>query len=756
VRSNIPIFVIFYYFNLFSSENDPNLVYTQSLGVLQCSTRHLSFIKETTKDNLTNPESHLRLVRKYQSYALTYLNFNLDRVRHHVKNALHKVVSIFKILLLEDLERLVQTILDLPWESKSKSLALSSIAKEDVDLLLQTCPDLPAKVAQLLSDPTVESSATDLYENLLKTSSKNSKNEENWLNIWIQPLLRLESQTTSISVMRLLKLSMKLNKQVLTTIVQNSKNSLKLSLICLKLDKTNGGQEWRSFYENGLIKSISARHFDSSIRLQALDVIISSHSTREDFTNEDLDLIRDTLKLNMTIQAASDRQEMIVLMKKMTARIKSAMVSSSRTENLDAPKYTIFIQDVFKYLFKCFFEGSSFSRRSLALEVILDLAKTFDFIGDLLDFENAKVLVEIFHDCYETNKVLALKILHTFPMTSTHLDHPEYVQELLETTLELVKSHKPPDSVSSGYFAMYLSLSPLLIKNDFIKILISELERQVKIAQVDLCKAAIEAPMYGVLFCIRSILDQDPGEAISDELFKLGLTITSVTSSVLNNDSPEGHLPMDMEQVDSRVTAQLLLLCSWRTSKEISLLFGQVCRYVSQSLISEVSSFFTQQLSEIIHRGAFEQAYIGFCSLCSFMWQDIDDKKNQDILKELLEDTLNQLNLNEKEKFCATRRSAGIPFLIQAVVSTEPSGHNFKCLKTTLSRLIGFSGDDRLEVRLHAYNILRVLYRDSTLGEAVSPFVAEGLRVAILGFKATTWAVSYFYYYSRICFADFR
>ena len=68
---------------------------------------------------------------------------------------------------------------------------------------------------------------------------------------------------------------------------------------------------------------------------------------------------------------------------------------------------------------------------------------------------------------------------------------------------------------------------------------------------------------------------------------------------------------------------------------------------------------------------------------------------------------------------------------------------NFKSLKFALNKLIfELCQDSQSEIRIHAYNILRVLYRDSTLGEIVSPFVTDGLKAAILGFKATSWSVS--------------
>ena len=43
---------------------------------------------------------------------------------------------------------------------------------------------------------------------------------------------------------------------------------------------------------------------------------------------------------------------------------------------------------------------------------------------------------------------------------------------------------------------------------------------------------------------------------------------------------------------------------------------------------------------------------------------------------------------------------------------------------------------------VHALNILRALYRDSRLGEHVTPFVPEGVEIAVRGFSASLWPVS--------------
>ncbi len=42
---------------------------------------------------------------------------------------------------------------------------------------------------------------------------------------------------------------------------------------------------------------------------------------------------------------------------------------------------------------------------------------------------------------------------------------------------------------------------------------------------------------------------------------------------------------------------------------------------------------------------------------------------------------------------------------------------------------------------MHALNILRVLYGDASLGLECFPYIAEGARLAILGFSHPNWAV---------------
>ena len=155
------------------SDNCSNTAYTKSLSILQCISKHLSLVKKSKIDEKLKLD-HGNLLKKYENYALTNLNFGIDRVRYNVKGVFDKVIEFYNFLKLDkNLHQLIQTVLAMSWESKSKSRALTSIAKENMKLLLELSPSLPQKVSELVLDPTIESIAADLYENLMKRAYDN-------------------------------------------------------------------------------------------------------------------------------------------------------------------------------------------------------------------------------------------------------------------------------------------------------------------------------------------------------------------------------------------------------------------------------------------------------------------------------------------------------------------------------------------------------------------------------------------------------
>ncbi|XP_050002100.1 tRNA (32-2'-O)-methyltransferase regulator THADA isoform X2 [Alexandromys fortis] len=206
------------------------------------------------------------------------------------------------------------------------------------------------------------------------------------------------------------------------------------------------------------------------------------------------------------------------------------------------------------------------------------------------------------------------------------------------------------------------------------------------------------------------------------------------------------------------VTAQMVLVCCWRSMKEVALLLGTLCqllpmRPVPESCsglltvqqVKEIGDYFKQHLLQSRHRGAFELAYTGFVKLTEIL-NRCSDVSLQKLPEQWLWSVLEEIKSSDpSSKLCATRRSAGIPFYIQALLASEPKKGKMDLLKITMKELISLAlsvdASKGIVPQVHALNILRALFRDTRLGENIIPYVADGAKAAILGFTSPVWAV---------------
>uniref|UniRef100_A0A8B9SF33 tRNA (32-2'-O)-methyltransferase regulator THADA n=1 Tax=Apteryx owenii TaxID=8824 RepID=A0A8B9SF33_APTOW len=206
------------------------------------------------------------------------------------------------------------------------------------------------------------------------------------------------------------------------------------------------------------------------------------------------------------------------------------------------------------------------------------------------------------------------------------------------------------------------------------------------------------------------------------------------------------------------VTAQMVLVCCWRSMKEISLLLGTLCKLLPSQAASEssdglitveqvnnIGDYFKHHLLQSRHRGAFELAYAGFVQLTETL-----SRCNSESLRRMPEQWLCHVlgeikSCDPSSKLCTTRRSAGIPFYIQALLASEPKKGKADLLKMTMKELISLAAplneSSSIIPQVHALNILRALFRDTRLGENIMPYVADGVQAAILGFMSPVWAV---------------
>lgn len=280
---------------------------------------------------------------------------------------------------------------------------------------------------------------------------------------------------------------------------------------------------------------------------------------------------------------------------------------------------------------------------------------------------------------------------------------------------------------------------------------LTELNRSVVVAQASLLDAARSAPMYGIVMCVRHLIGGIDLKQCAfavwrpfvERILRMSTELLRLVGPIVNSESPEGHFPRDCDDDVNAAgtTPQMVLLCAWRTVKEVSLLLGDlaltapILRCSSSSTdglirvpeLLGIGQLFQDMLADVKHRGAFEQAYVGFAKLCVRLWRSADEELHRCPMEWLMR-MMSMIMVDEtnvadncygggeqqQQRICATRRSAGVPFMIQAIITSELQVCSSVGLQYCMQHLFAVvtkTAPNQVEARTHALNILRALFR---------------------------------------------
>ncbi|XP_047346981.1 thyroid adenoma-associated protein homolog isoform X3 [Vespa velutina] len=622
----------------------------------------------------------------------------------------------------------------------------------------------------------------------------------------------------------------------------------------------NQRDKWRNTIDYSVLETC-VKHYNEGVRLDALALLVESKKSTLKFTNAELDIIFLFLMYNL-----GEKFEYVPFVKKALKRIKDSLNVMKRTllqqsksrvndspvkiDNYEASYKVIHEIEVYNAFFlnlrdlcvNNLYPDATYSRRKNSLQILCIMLEFLDY--EFRDITwNSKQAEKIFMclllDTYEANKEMAFKILKSINPIILGLDAENRLCEMINVATDLGNSIRPIDSITAAYMFKICMLSPLLQNvlceyynmNQFpngiaeshilqlILFLIRRLEVSLMAAKENIVMAVTRYSLYGYLFCLRSLISNCDLSIVGTEklwqetiskLILMCFELNKVVSIIVNNSSPEGHLPMDLSPHTTNglffnpekeiITPQMILLCSWRTVKEVSLLFGQLAikstisshnvsgELLTENQIIQIGEHLVTLLSETKHRGAFEQAYVGFNQLCTRLWRIENTTLNQ-LPKLWLHQILLAITglLPGNFKFCATRRSAGVPFMVQALVSSESSiqyNPDISALHSVMKILLGFTElednvnvwkdikrvvyektifsefenfidlsrtdinessceDNKIqvtEIKTHALNILRALFRHSPLGDSVKTFIADGVIAAFKNYDGKSWA----------------
>lgn len=645
---------------------------------------------------------------------------------------------------------------------------------------------------------------------------------ETWYDVWCMPLLRmaLPCDDRLPGIERLIKVAVQLDAMVLPELLKLPGLPFSSKLTAMTTARRHGQQR--------LVQQLMIEHsaqirtaivgVDDNTRLMALCFIVETPRLSEAYTLFELDSIISYVQHNANNPSAHMRQIGGGLLQKALKRLELNLAQQIKAKaNLGSDKHMLirFLNTLMSTLALNLFPTANYGRRWLSMRLLNECIEMLERLGlpwsNRLPTQTISYLEHCLRDSYEHNKALAAQLLAKRKTTS--------LQPV--NMMQLLLSLRPPDSMTGAYqLQVYCQAEhveyPLESQQQeqqeelpqysarhyaVLQWCLKELHAGVQQARLDFIKAATSNPLYGLLFASRHLLLQLQPDRMAEEqlwrvyieqLLALCLDVSALMLPVVGSDSPEGHVPMEQQQEQTEpqqaemvpeldtlsITPQLVLLCAWRSIKEISLILGELVQraplqqlrqqedekqqqveeqeqpsssssshyyLLSQQQVSDIGEHFLLLLAEIKHRGAFEQAYVGFTMLCRRFWHSDEPSLNR--LPPIWLDEAMELiaGRDAGRKLCATRRSAGVPYMLQALICTELKLGTHNTFSRCMSLLLEVCelrqpGAAAAKARSHALNIMRALFRSSELSDLVSEFIERGVQCALESLLSTEWA----------------
>ena len=518
---------------------------------------------------------------------------------------------------------------------------------------------------------------------------------------------------------------------------------------------------------------------------------------------DDIKLVKSFLKYNLAVENPSFRQQAVVCIKKLLNRLFSNSyqihkAGKNQNENEIHKLYGDFIQWFLLFIFDNLHLSAPYCQVSTILELISLMTTMLEdnsssCIKDYLQFcqttkeEYTNKLLQCLNDTYDPNRLLVLTIFSRNPPFTSCLSQ-DHMDKFCSEASKNLYSPQPDVSSVAAYQLCFLTLFDEKNSSDeepcikMLKLLSKHLFQQVDTMNDSLVKASQNAPVHSVLFAIRLIFqtyklnlkhplvvsNREFVVEFLDKFIQVGFNIIELVSPYVTNEAPEGQLcnvslsdVFELLSTNSEDTvlqahvARMILVCCWRSMKEVSLILGLFISnfinpvgddsLVSNEIFLDMWDMFNNIMLRSKHAGAYELASVGFLKLCSTLWICDDQflrKMPYNAVQALIADLT---SLEPMENAQVTRRSAGLPFYLQCLCSTEPEINGNKCFTYLMSSLTNLCYDHLQSHDINkiviSLNVLRAFYKDAKMCEDVFPFIAKGVIVALNGFASSLWPI---------------
>ncbi|XP_065213217.1 tRNA (32-2'-O)-methyltransferase regulator THADA isoform X2 [Planococcus citri] len=462
--------------------------------------------------------------------------------------------------------------------------------------------------------------------------------------------------------------------------------------------------------------------------------------------------------------------------------------------NSDTKHIFDFVDWIIRYSLSNLFAGASYGRRFTALRMCKMLIDLNLWLPTFINRDTVKTFLYSLSDGYEENELIAKDILLRILSQNPHLMSDADKLSLYGDTIEMINGMRFSEHNTAAYLLEILcctSRSMVYFSNIapehetgnlvqrfenlevherdcyfiHLQILVSKLKTQLSLCRKE---NIIKYPLHGFLHVIRYLLNHVPLEdqsivditswkVLINDIIHVSISCNEFAVFIVSHSSPEGYLPDEAYDEDEHNVfnaAQQTLLCNWRAVKGASLVLGDLVEKFSVGYTDDNEAYLYKDtfliigdhlktlIYQIKHKGSFKQVYIALFQYCKRCWRSSDYEINA-IPKQWLKEIENMIVTSAKQ-LCLTRRSAGIPCIVLAIICTEfddKRKFTSNLLNEFMKNMLKILNDQEAEVetKIHALNIVRDLFVHKDLAEQIHGFVEKGVIIAIAGFKSSNW-----------------
>ncbi|KAJ2988032.1 hypothetical protein NUW58_g4189 [Xylaria curta] len=252
----------------------------------------------------------------------------------------------------------------------------------------------------------------------------------------------------------------------------------------------------------------------------------------------------------------------------------------------------------------------------------------------------------------------------------------------------------------------------------------SNLEQKLCEAEKDLAAAVLQAPVHGDFASLSYIWSSLAGiqldqrclaslDGFQDRAVSCCRRIWRAVQHILCDDSPEGHLPEELQQIEGLDTKDLLSY-SFRAIHESS----NLMRTIAQNVRYDREKGFlapSRQNFEDIGSLTFDEWYEGALN-CIYT------------------------------QGSTTRRSAGIPAIIVGILASKTESPSFRKVISKLQEIgrepaFVSETDGSNLAQVHALNCLKDIFKTSFLSHRAEPYLTDCLQLAASSLQSEVWAI---------------